>query len=323
MTEKRMFSSRKSIFVKTAFCLLFSLAMCLISNSIAVAQTDAYALIEQVNLLRAGYDLEPYTVDASLMDYAQAHSEYQAANQISTHLHSDGSIPQDIGLVENVAGGQMGYFTAEDVVFSVWDDPVHMKTLVGYATGSIGAGVASDGTDEYITIDVRPGGEALPTGSAAQAGTQPVSLTTIPVVPLITCTPQADGSIIHLVGYGQTLWAIAQAYQLTLDQLRAWNGYSADDSAVYAGQKLLVLPLSRVTVFPSATGTATAEAASATPSASPTRQLTPTVCCTHTVLNQPVPAEESDRSVIGLIWAGGLILVGTILLVFILFRSRN
>lgn len=325
MADKPTASSRNPrILRRAAFCLLCGLLACLFPRHSAAAQTDAYAIIEQVNLLRAAYGLEPHTVDAGLMAYAQAHSEYQAANGISTHIHADGMVPQDIGLVENVAGGQIGYITAEDVVFSVWNDPVHMKVMVGHATGSIGAGVANDGTDEYITIDVRPGGQSSTSGTA-QPGAQLTGQATIPVVRLVTCTPQADGSVIHLVGYGQTLWAIADAYHISLDQLRAWNGYAADDSGIYAGQRLLVLPLSQVTVSPTVTVTPTVETVSATPSTAITASVTTAVCCPPEGSDQSgvSPQAMNDRSVIWLLGAGGLILAGLILLVFVLFRSRS
>jgi hypothetical protein len=65
-------------------------------------------------------------------------------------------------------------------------------------------------------------------------------------------TPMPDGTIVHVVGYGQTLWAIAMAYGITVDQIRAWNNIPPDSNEIYAGQRLLVLPASLVTPHPPA-----------------------------------------------------------------------
>jgi hypothetical protein len=52
------------------------------------------------------------------------------------------------------------------------------------------------------------------------------------------------------VGYGQTLWAIALAYGIRIDQIRAWNNIATDSNDIYAGQKLLVRPANLAVVSP-------------------------------------------------------------------------
>jgi LysM repeat protein len=214
---------------------------CLAFARPAAAQgNEAAELIRLVNELRASQGLEPYVVDPGLMALAQAHSEYQASISTSTHQHSDGRDPPDLGVVENVAGGDLGYLTPYAAVYEVWADPVHGRTMTGYPAGTIGAGVANDGVTVYYTLEVRPAGREAPeSGSSGSAGSL---ITPIPLATLVPSTPRPDGSVVHVVGYGQTLWAIALAYGIRMDQIRAWNNMDADATDIYAGQHLLVLP---------------------------------------------------------------------------------
>ena len=63
----------------------------------------------------------------------------------------------------------------------------------------------------------------------------------IPIVPLLTVTPRNDRWIIHTVGYGQSLWAVAIAYGVKMNQIRDWNSMAADSTEIYAGQKLYII----------------------------------------------------------------------------------
>jgi murein DD-endopeptidase MepM/ murein hydrolase activator NlpD len=51
-------------------------------------------------------------------------------------------------------------------------------------------------------------------------------------------TPQADGTIVHVVQNGQALWNIAAAYGVTVDDLKKMNKLSSDFISV--GQQLVV-----------------------------------------------------------------------------------
>jgi uncharacterized protein YkwD len=192
------------------------------------AQGDtAYDLINAVNSLRALHGLPPYTVDPGLMAYAQEHSAYQAATRTSTHIHSDGVRAIDIGLQENVAAGTPGFVTADAVVYTIWADWGHRHILTGYATGEIGAGTAlSDDGLVYYTVDVRTGEE--------------LAATEAPFVGLQTSTPRPDGSVAHVVGYGQTLWSIAVSYGVTIDDIRRLNNLSGDSVVIQPGQELVI-----------------------------------------------------------------------------------
>jgi hypothetical protein len=225
----------KRIIPYAILLLLFTILTCFtlpVEYSSAQSETS-YDLINQVNNLRASLGMNPYQIDAWLMSYAQEHTEYQASIQRGTHQHSDGTFPWEIGLQENVASGDG--ITVYDVVYNIWVDEGHRKTMVGYPGGWIGAGIAlAENGQVYYTIDVRPAGDS--------ETITPIPSTAIPFVPLITNTPQQDGTIIHVVQPGETLWHIAISYGVSVDVIRSLNGLAADSTIIYIGQKLLIRP---------------------------------------------------------------------------------
>lgn len=205
----------------------------------APQRTTAMDIINAVNGLRASQGLAPYSVDAGLMEYAQQHADYQASIDNSTHTHSNGSTAWDVGLEENIAAGDNTMLTAEYAVFVIWQDPIHLKPMVGFVNGAAGAGVARNGSTTYFTFNVRPAGTPVRGGSGVP---DPNSTPTpfIPIAPLVTATPRADGTIWHEVGYGQTLWEIARAYGVEADALCGLNSMEAGCTEIYAGVRLLI-----------------------------------------------------------------------------------
>lgn len=255
-----------------------------------------------VNELRRSRGLEPYSVDPGITAYAQEHSEFQARTGISTHLHSDGLTSlRSRGYLENVAGGDIGYLTAQAVVYEIWADPVHGKTMIGYASGSAGVGVASNDTTTFVTLNVLPGGSAAPTLPGGTPGSD-LLLTPIALVPLRTATMKPSGTLIHEVGYGQSLWAIALAYGVSAARIRELNGMAPDDSAIWAGQRLLIVPAGLVTPTPaesSPRATAAPQASGLTPLAiriSPTPG--PTRTAVQVVSAPPAPPDSGHPAAI-------------------------
>jgi hypothetical protein len=291
----------------------------------ASAQSLAWEVIAAVNALRASYGLPPYSVDPGLMSMAQEHSNYQAAIHKSTHQHSNGLGPPDLGVIENVAGYSSGYGNAQVVVYEIWADPGHLHTMIGYPAGAMGVGVADDGETTYFTLEVRPAGAAF--SSPQAAGTAQAQYTPIALVALATVTPRADGSLLHPVGYGQTLWTIAEAYGVTIEQLRAWNNLDPEASEIYAGQMLLVRPAGMATP---ASAVIAENPVEATPSATslpqptasppPAPMLTPTTSPAIEGEDTPptattLPGEKSSSGIL-LPLIGGLFILGGLLLAF-------
>lgn len=311
--------------IKITLSLLFLVTVLFSSLLTVSAQSvTAYDLINTVNTLRTSNGLVPYQIDPWLMAYAQEHSDYQAATNTSTHLHSDGLLPQQRGLQENVASGDEEFMTADLVVNVIWADSVHMKTMVGYSTGFIGAGVASDNGKLFLTIDVRPGDDST-TVTTVSPGT------TIPIVPLETSIPRADGSIVHVVGYGQTLWSIALVYGVTTDDIRRLNNIADDSTAIYVDQVLLIRLDSQVTAnqsgIPPASITLTLMYAippfTATPF--PTATVTPSTLLASTLTEVPfVPGTVLARNKV--LYVGVLLAIYVAVLLAVVkfgFRKYN
>jgi uncharacterized protein YkwD len=127
---------------------LFIFTVALITPKPVCAQADSASdLIATVNALRQSQGLVPYTVDSSLMAYAQSHSDYMASIGTWTHTRADGSTAFSVGIKENVAMGSN--MSVQYCVYTVWSDWTHWNTMVGYPTGSVGAGVTVDGNLVY------------------------------------------------------------------------------------------------------------------------------------------------------------------------------
>lgn len=218
---------------------------------------DAWQLISEVNGLRAAYGLPPYQVDNALMSAAQNHSDYQAQIGAWTHTGQGGSRPHDRAVAAGYGGGAQVY-VSENVAMGVnlspaktvkelWQDGIHLETMISDLYTHIGAGVGTSGDYVYYTIDVgyiagSAGSAETPQDSSTPVGAGGTALPTqIPVEPINISTPGVDGSIFHVVKYGQFLENIASAYEVQLTDLLAINGLTGD-VVIYPGDKLLIKP---------------------------------------------------------------------------------
>ncbi len=213
---------------------------------------EAYDLIAEVNALRAANGLPPYNVHPILMQIAQAHSEYQAAIGSVTHYGPNGERPYQRALAAGypVAGdlSRGGFFSenimggpnlSPEAVVAAWQgDAPHLNTMLSPNLQDVGAGVARSGDYVYYTLDagLASGSSVSYTPSGDATASPPEGSPTAVII--IPNTPKPDGSIVHIVQPGETLWAIAVAYGVTVDELIALNRLS--NAIIYPGDTLLI-----------------------------------------------------------------------------------
>lgn len=314
---------RFPLFLWAGLTLLLVAAPPAASAEPAYQTPSPYELIEVVNALRTSNGLPAYTPNAILMQIAQAQADYQAAIGSVTHIGPDGSRPYQRALTAGypLAGDlTQGGFISENVfhgssveqAMTWWyNSPPHYNTMMSTNLVEIGAGVAGSEGSWYFTIVA-----ARPTGSSGSssgrvstaAGTRaPTPFTTVTVYPN---TPNADGSVVHVVQPGETVWQIAMAYGVSEADIMQLNPQMG--TFIYPGDTLLIR----------AGHTPTPTAPTSTPTLRPTATAWPTL--TSTVADSPtptrVPTAAMPRStgmitaavilVSALLAAGGLTLLG-------------
>jgi LysM repeat protein len=136
----------------------------------------------------------------------------------------------------------------------------------------------------------------LSTSGSGNAGSTPSTpnLTTLvptstrygaPTATILPSTPNTDGTVIHVVAKGDTLYGIAFAYGVTLKDLLALNNLTAT-STIYIGQKIIVR----------AAFTPTATLPTSTPTHFPTATPWPTSTATFTASPPPPPSATATKS---------------------------
>ena len=127
--------------------------------------------------------------------------------------------------------------------------------MLGPETGLVGAGVAFAGNMVYYTLTVkRLSGDTNVRAPVNAAVQQQASSTPIPqgdwISPVQTLAPNENGSITHIVKYGEILIDIAQAYGITMEELYARNrSLNPQKPVYYEGQILVIRPAYTLTPF--------------------------------------------------------------------------
>ena len=305
---------RRFILITTSIIVLFSFFGFVQPLKNAKAQTNlATDLISTVNDLRLNNSLSAYEIDTELMVSAQKHAEYMAEIGQVTHNREDGTTLNSLGILENIAGGSN--LTVQVVVFSLWTDSTNWNTLIGYRFGKVGAGVAVKDDMVYYVLQVKE----TQVGMAAQP-TINYQITPDPnlVSDVMTATPQLDGSIIHEVLDGQSLWSIAIAYNVTIADIINWNNL-LPTPVIFVGERLVVQLAPTATLSPTITNTTIPPTRTITPSQTPiTPQPSATITPTPLPTQKPpfsiYNMEKNQRIMIG--WGMvGICLLGLIMVI--------
>ena len=213
----------------------------------------AYDLILAMNTLRVSYGLSALVEDPIIDAVAQSTAEIMAASQMSWHIgdvsgrlaaagYGGGS---KVWATENFA---VGSSSTIDQIMLTWSDDSHMIPAVNPAYCNVGAGVAKspNGMTYYVLQAAylstkacgeykSPGGGAPAPGSPAGGGSGVSQV----IVPVKIATPDAEGKIFHVVEAGQSFWAIAMAYKITIKDLETWNNITSS-SPLKIGQRLFI-----------------------------------------------------------------------------------
>jgi LysM repeat protein len=215
---------------------------------------DPYGLIAEVNALRAANGLSPLNPDPILMSIVQKHADYMASIRDVTHYSADGSRPFQRALAAGypVAGDlSRGGFYSENIIagqnltpaeaVSRWTgDTPHLNTMLSPNFSDIGAGVSVVGSTVYYVIDAsRKSGAAVPAYTPQSVNGTPVYNLSPLVSTIFPNTPMSDGSVIHVVKPGETLWLIAISYGMKINEILLLNNI-LKDSPIYPGQKLII-----------------------------------------------------------------------------------
>jgi len=206
-------------------------------------------LIAAMNTLRVSNGLPALVEDPIIDAVAQATAETMAANQMSWHI---GNVSGRLAAAGYGGGGTVfgtenfavGYTFGIDEIMVAWSDASHMIPAVKAAYCNIGAGVAkaNNGMTYYVLQAAYVAGRSCGSytskggGKPGTGGAPGVSQIIIPVK---IATPDADGKVFHEVKAGQSLWAIAVAYKITIRDLEIWNNLPKDAS-LQIGQKLFI-----------------------------------------------------------------------------------
>lgn len=225
------------------------------ARSAQSGEVTAYDLILAMNTLRISNGLPALVEDPIVNAVAQSTAEIMAANQMSWHI---GDVRGRLAAAGYGGGAQVwatenfavGVNHTIDEIMLVWSDASHMIPAVNPAYCHVGAGVAksSNGRTYFVLQAAYIGGKACgeyrpsegvpsqPGGSAGEGNPGVVSQL---IVPVKIATPDADGKVFHVVEPGQSFWAIAIAYKITIKDLETWNNISRE-AKLQVGQKLFI-----------------------------------------------------------------------------------
>ncbi len=215
----------------------------------------AYDLIVAMNTLRTSNGLPALIEDPIIDAVAQSTAATMAANEMSSHIGNVSGRLSSSGYgggatvwgTENFA---MGHSMSIDEIMLVWADPAHQIPAVNPAYCNVGAGIAKSASGfTYFVLqaaytsnkacgDYKPpeGWEPSTEGTTNEGRVGGVSQI---IVPVKIAEPDNEGNTYHIVQAGQSFWAIAIAYKVTIKDIEYYNNLSSS-SQLQIGQKLFI-----------------------------------------------------------------------------------
>ena len=282
---------------------------------------SASDVIASINAYRSANGLSPLTTNSLLTNLAQQQSNYQASIDYVTHTGADGSSPQSRATAAGYGNGA-GFYLSEIIYGGyqqsvsdamVWwkNSSLHNSIMLESKYTEIGAGVATNGDSVYFTAEL--GGVygsapvTTPDQSAGEStqisGEATADLENL-IMPVMQATPQEDGSIIHMVQTGQTLWTIAAVYNIDIEILYELNDMN-QYSYVFPGDQIIIKPASdpndiiptTSTNSPKSTQNPTSdEKILGTPISYSKTSKTPTIIQQTIVFTQSKPTDQNSES---------------------------
>ena len=266
------------------------LAICLnLPEPVQAQAGTAWEVLAEINAYRAANGLDPLVENQYLNISSQNHVEWMAETGIYSHTGIDGSTSTDRAIAAGYGGGTSVRvtenwargpgMTASEVVYQSWaTSSIHNSQMLTTSYDEFGAGVTldTDGMTVYVVnFGTVIGGSIQQPADTTQATPGPSSTPAPIIQPIVTSTPNPDGSVIHIVQYGETLWNIVEAYNINMPDLLAQNGLTEED-AIFPDQQLLIIPANtNLEETPQTTGTPMAETLTPTLIPSPTETRTP------------------------------------------------
>lgn len=264
-----------------------------------------YDLISAVNSYRSSQGLYALEAQSQVMAAAQAHADWIVETGQGGHTGAGGSDETIRVLWTGYGGGASIHCdeawasgpSVEFAVYTAWADYIHQAVMLDYwgnGYTDVGAGVASKGNGQYVfVLDVcMISGKPSPNKPTAVIqpgeGSTGGVISTEEVSQIINqvkiASAAADGSITHIVDYGQSLVQIALAYGVKVAEIRQLNGIPEDSTLIYPEQKLLIRKAGTVVI------TGTPADGMATAVDDPTATITPVPTYTPRVKTLPTLA---------------------------------
>jgi LysM repeat protein len=214
-------------------------------------------VIAEINAYRQANGLSALQYNAILASLAQSHSEYMASTGLITH-DEGGTSPRDRAYAAGYGDGYTifiseiiygGYNSGVSDAITWWkNSSVHNGVMLDGRYVEIGGGVATAGSTTYFTAVLGWVSEYTApttdndTGSTDGTDGDDSDSSAFVYSPVQVATPMEDGSIVHIVQSGQTLWTIAAVYGVELQTLLDLNEFTSG-TWVFPGDEILIQPL--------------------------------------------------------------------------------